>query len=296
VDFYHFRIAKKTQTLQVNLTPDGAAPLNGVLTLWDSAGNALFISDGNGGAAAIQWVASPGVDYYVSVSGAGNDTFDPFQVATGTSGATGDYSISAFAQSSKALKVLSNDAISGRTPTPIFLNQQVSGDIGSDGDLFVGNQDIDLYRFIPSTTGSYTITTGVAGDFNSDTFLRLFDTKGREIAFNDDVDPSTSTSLITATLTARKAYYIGVNGFSNAARFYSPKTGKNAAPGSNGGYTLTVTQDTGSTGSILTTAAAAAVQSFKTSGTITADPLAKHDDGGDVLSNVGPDAVKFPGI
>jgi len=297
VDFYHFRIAKKTQTLQVNLTPDGAAPLNGVLTLWDSAGNALFISDGNGGPAAIQWVASPGVDYYVSVSGAGNDTFDPFQVATGTSGATGDYSISAFAQSSKALKVLSNDAISGRTPTPIFLNQQVSGDIGSDGDLFVGSQDIDLYRFIPSTTGSYTITTGVVGDFNSDTFLRLFDTKGREIAFNDDVDPSTSTSLITATLTARKAYYIGVNGFSNAARFYSPKTGKNAAPGSNGGYTLTVTQDTGSTGSILTTAAAAAaVQSFKTSGAITADPLAKHDGGGDVLSNVGPDAVKFPGI
>ena len=71
-------------------------------------------------------------------------------------------------------------------------------------------------------------------------YLRLFDSKGRELHANDDAAaPGESAgfdSYLEYVFATAGTYYIGVSGVSNAS--YSATDGSGDFPGSTGGFTL----------------------------------------------------------
>jgi len=113
--------------------------------------------------------------------------------------------------------------------SPIVADFQ--GEIGTDGDTTVGENDVDLYGFNVDLSGALTVRTtrasGTAPIVN--TQLRIFDSNGNEITANvynsDDNDPATDSNGIFdpfSTLRVRLEpgrYFIGVSGQGNA--FYN---------------------------------------------------------------------------
>ena len=99
VDIFHLR-SGTSGVIDVAVDSDGrsdiATPMDTVLTLFDAAGTVLSVNDDFDGLdPRLQFLAQADTDYYVAVSGYGNQNFDPFVLASGTSGATGDYCVSA---------------------------------------------------------------------------------------------------------------------------------------------------------------------------------------------------------
>jgi hypothetical protein len=111
--------------------------------------------------------------------------------------------------------------------------------VGGIGDGRYGERDVDLYRIV-LTRGQRLIVDVDAADLPSksplDSYLRVFDAKGRQISFNDDFNGS-ADSLVAFTASARKGtYYVGVSGFGNAS--YKAKRAGSGAAGSTGAYEI----------------------------------------------------------
>ncbi|MBW3541030.1 MAG: pre-peptidase C-terminal domain-containing protein, partial [Planctomycetes bacterium] len=118
------------------------------------------------------------------------------------------------------------------------------------GDGATGNRDVDLFRFQASAGSTLTAETSQpSGAAAVDTVLRLFDSLGNELDFNDDRDflGGDFYSQIDFTFATDGTYFIGVSGFGND--FYDAATGGGTAPGETGDYlfTLSVTAEPGNT-------------------------------------------------
>ena len=182
---------------------------------------------------------------YVSVTGAGNQNFDWFSLASGSGGQTGAYALASavIPLGSAAAKAANNDSVDAGTPAAITTAAPVAGNIGTDGGLVVGATDVDLYSFTPATTGAYDIRTDTSQEGSADTLLRLFNAAGTQVASNDNADGTTTASFIRADLVAGTDYLIGVSGSGNAA--YDPVTGSGATDATKTGlYTLSVSAAT----------------------------------------------------
>jgi len=109
---------------------------------------------------------------------------------------------------------------------------------GFVGDGSAGARDIDLYR-VSLRAGQKLVVDIDARSLetpsNLDSFVRLFEQSGRELARNDDHQRSFDSHLV---FTARKTgnYFVGVTGYLNSS--YNPATGRNASPGSTGTYEI----------------------------------------------------------
>ena len=115
-----------------------------------------------------------------------------------------------------------------------------SGVIGDNPTLAVTpDRDVDLVRIEMQSGGRLTVTaTAALAVPNLDTFLRVFDATGRQLAANNDFG-GTSDSQITFTAPADGIYYIGVSAASNNT--YSPVVlGTAGSGGSTGTYSLTI--------------------------------------------------------
>src|SRR5207253_10827084 len=122
------------------------------------------------------------------------------------------------------------------------IRQSASENVGQGGCLVIGASDVDVFRFVAPTAGDVFFRTITSNENSADTFLRLFDASGNELARNDDANPNTTASLIAYRVVAGQTYYIGVDGFSLNAGDYDPVTGAGAVPGSTGTYVLTLSQ------------------------------------------------------
>ncbi|MEM9220232.1 MAG: S8 family serine peptidase [Cyanobacteria bacterium P01_F01_bin.150] len=226
--------------------PSGT-PVDTVLHIFDADGTLLASEDDtNSLDPLLQIPIAANTDYFVAVSGYGNDNFDPFALGSGSAGDTGDYIFNSTLLDASRIGSLTNNAIQSSTNiTDITTGMEVFENIGRDNSFVVGATDIDLYRFVPDTSGPVTIQTATdflasPEDSEADTVLRLFDRNGNELAFNDDASDDTYDSLIQASVTAGQEYFIGVNGYSPEAQNYNPITGEGAAPGSQGSYSLII--------------------------------------------------------
>ncbi len=116
-----------------------------------------------------------------------------------------------------------------------------------DGDY--PNKDVDLYSI--SLTSGQRLTTGVVaiapeeGGYSSlsamDTYLRIFDSSGIQVAFNDDgtnpfTGSSTTDSYIKFVAPSSGTFYIGVSGYGNNS--YNPSIAGSASYGETGAYRL----------------------------------------------------------
>ena len=104
--------------------------------------------------------------------------------------------------------------------------------IGRDGDRIYDN-DVDFYSFRVTSLGTVSIevTTDNSDDFDS--YLRLFDAAGNELAAND----SDSSTLPRLDLNLELGtYYVGVSGYNNTN--YDPNLASSGIAGSTGDYAL----------------------------------------------------------
>ena len=234
--------------LAATATTDGFSPN---LQLWTLVAN----EDGSTGITQVasvtgsgQHLIAPvtaGETVYVSVTGAGNQNFNWYSLASGSGGQTGAFSLasSVIGAATAAAKALNDNSLNGGTPQALAASTPVAADIGMDGGLVVGTTDVDLYTFTPTTSGPYDLRTGTGTEGSADTLLRLFDAAGTQLATNDNADSTTTASFARAELTAGVTYTIGVSGSGNAA--YNPVTGTGTADANKTGlYTLTVTPAT----------------------------------------------------
>lgn len=250
VDLYRFSVtAGLVVDFDIDTATNGAPGLGSYIRLFDSTG-AQLASNNDGAApgentvgfdAYLRHTFATAGTYYLGVSNLNNITYNPVTGdgdTTGGANATGNYTLII-----QALPIDTDDTIAESTNlgtigvTPISRNDQINPDI-----------DVDLYRF--------TVATGQVVDFDIDTtangpgglgsFLRIFDSAGVEIAFNDNATAPGENVLgfdayIRRTFAAAGTYYVGVSNANNT--LYNINTGLNDfVGGSNsiGAYTLTV--------------------------------------------------------
>jgi hypothetical protein len=183
-------------------------------------------------------------DYYVAVSGAGNNTFDPFLLGSGGSGDTGEYTFSARLLDLSSAASLTDDLISDGGVTNLTVGQPVTASVGDDSGFARGATDVDLYRFIAPFSGQFVFTVEPSDAFGVDPYLRVFDNAGTELAADDNggtvTNGDTGGARIVLELSAGQSYFVGVNGAGPSARAYNPVTGAGVAAGDTGGYVLEV--------------------------------------------------------
>ena len=179
-----------------------------------------------------------GQTVYVSVTGAGNNNFNWFSLGSGTGGDVGTYSLASTLLSTSQANALNNNSIDYGTAQTITAGQSVTANLGMDGGLIVGSSDVDLYKFVAAQSGPFDIRTDTSQEGSADTFLRLFDSGGNQLASNDNAGSATTASFIRANLVAGQTYYIGVSGTGNSA--YSAVSGTGTTAGATGNYGLSI--------------------------------------------------------
>ena len=107
-------------------------------------------------------------------------------------------------------------------------------------------KDVDIYKLVVTSADigkSYTFTTSQpSGGRSVDTYIRLFDSAGNVLSYNDDW--SGHYSSLTWVPATEGTYFFGVSTYSNWN--YDPQTpGSALANGTQGDYTLKVTQNKG---------------------------------------------------
>lgn len=112
---------------------------------------------------------------------------------------------------------------------------------GSIGDGILGGRDVDIVGFVVPAGGRLTVdlnARSLPGGSTLDGYLRVFNSSGRALAFNDDFDGS-QDSYVSYAVPSAGTYFVGVSGFGNSA--YNPQQPRNGRAGSVGSYSLIVT-------------------------------------------------------
>ena len=213
-------------------------PLDTLITLFDGAGAKLAQLDdtSTGGDPVLRISVPKNRDYYAAFSAKGNDSFDPFILGSGSSGATGTYEINVRTVSASAATTLRDDTISSGGVRAVTLGTSFAASVGYDDTLVRGEADVDLYQFFAPANGLVEIKAFTQNAFGADTFLRLFDSSGTQITSNDN-DGDTVNSRIQFNAAAGTTYYVGVSGKGNST--YSATT-VNGVAGSAGNYVFSI--------------------------------------------------------
>lgn len=220
-------------------------PVDTVALIYNANGDLLAVDDDtNSLDPLLQYQIDADTDYFIAIAGYGNDNFDPFALGSGSGGDTGEYIFNSRLLPLTQATLLSDNVGSNAGVQTISIGSPISGNIGDDNGFVIGAADIDLYRFIPTLSGTVEIQTTTYEAFSADTYLRFFDANGNQIAANDNANNTTQGSLLRATITAGNTYLIGVNGASPQAGNYNPLTGTGSAPGVQGSYTLAIAEVT----------------------------------------------------
>lgn len=179
-----------------------------------------------------------GRDYFVAVSGQGNEDFDWFGTGTGSGGSTGNYRLQSSILSLANIRVYSNETISDPTPYVVDSGPVVDW-IGQDGVFAIGPSDVDMYSFEAPGTGRVEIVLrNTGGGFRSslDPTLRVFNASGQELRINRDAHANTRDARIVLDVVAGERYWVGVSGTDN----YDPQSINDRPWGGVGTYQFSI--------------------------------------------------------
>jgi subtilisin family serine protease len=115
----------------------------------------------------------------------------------------------------------------------------VSGEIrlaGRIGDGSHGSRDVDLYRVTLAVGQTLVIDVdarSLSGGSTLDSYVRVFNASGRQVAANDD-GVGTLDSYLSIRASTAGTYYVGISGYGNAS--YSPTRAGSGRSGSTGVY------------------------------------------------------------
>jgi hypothetical protein len=228
VDMYRFQANAGTTVTLVTSLPTGGHPSDTILRLFNSAGTQLAFNDDDEPAtdrySRITFNITTTGTYYVGVSAFDQFNYDPNVYASGTDAnfsALGDYhldiSLTAQADIGDTLATALNTGV-GPGVGSYFLPAEVLGN-GPQG-----RKDVDIFRFQATAGQTVSIRTALPPNGKSaDTELRLFDSAGNQLAFNDDdpgVNPTPLYSFLQFNITTTGTYYVGVSAYPNSG--YNP--------------------------------------------------------------------------
>ncbi|MBT4692510.1 MAG: S8 family serine peptidase [Planctomycetaceae bacterium] len=219
--------------------------LDSVITVFDHDGNYIaqrdwdFVTNGQWDA-KIQFLSNADTTYYVAISGMGNQAFDPFMIGDALPGDMGYYQIKWDVYSDEAYNTLSDNRLGHGGILDVELGSYLTAEIGYDDAFALDAHDVDLYRFTPTQSGDYMTWTTLPDEWSADTVMRLFDSNGTELAFNDDDPTGGLGSYLSYSFTANETYYIGVSGFSEQGSVYDAVTGTGTTAGTMGDYTISL--------------------------------------------------------
>lgn len=239
--------AKEVELYKVSLKPGSvltaatsragaaSAATDTYLRLFDASGNQVAFDDDSGGFpfSKLQYSATAGGVYYLGVSGYGNSTYNLVTGAGLAAGRTGDFKL--------------NISVAGSSPLPITADwRALNGTYQTTaaiGDTSAGAREVDLYQVDLKAGAAIAVTTSRPAETpsttpNLDTYVRIFDSTGNQVAYDDDSAGNLYSKL---TFTARQSgsYYVGVSEYRN--RTYQPLSGVSLVDGRTGPYALSVT-------------------------------------------------------
>jgi hypothetical protein len=209
------------------------------LRLFDASGTQLA-STGDIHLAYLDYTFATAGTYYLGVSERGNVGYS---ATTGDGdgswiswGYVGDYSLT-------LIDLDQNDRIGAAIAVPV--GDTVSGTISHTATQFDPGShagDVDMYAFTTVANQCVQFDINLPSGSGLDSYLRLFDASGTQLAANDDgAAPGETPSLesfLEYTFTTAGTYYLGVSGWGNTA--FNATTGEADASGSIGDYTLTL--------------------------------------------------------
>jgi hypothetical protein len=222
----------------VTVDTDAFAPpgnvLNTLLRVFDAAGNVIASNDNDGATSDSELTFEAPADgtFFVGVSGAINQNYDPNAEGSGFGPLTGSYDLNVLVgaappppDGNDTLATAENVAF-----TPDVLTD-ITGDIDPAGD-------VDVYRLDLNAGDTLTLDIDAATAGSAlDSLLRVFDAAGSELARNDN-DSATSDSALTFEVLADGPLFVGVSGAINAA--YDPNVARSGTGIFVGAFTLGV--------------------------------------------------------
>ena len=217
VDIYQITGVPGSTFTVTTSQPSVGTSMDTVLRLFNSAGAQVAFNDNFTGLySQINYTFPLAGTYYVGVSGGGNTSYNPSVAGSGVVGSgTGVYRLD------MSLDV--GDTFATASATGIALTGTFTRSSTTIGDGVLGISDVDMYKISGAVGSTLFAMTGQPASIATgvDTVLRIFDSSGVEVAFNDDFGGP--YSQINYTLPATGVYYIGVSGGAGSTGDYSLK-------------------------------------------------------------------------
>src|SRR5262249_28314683 len=187
----------------------GGTAMDTYLRLFDASGTQVAANDDASGLySRIDYsFAKPGT-YYIGVSGYPDSDYKPNTGGSGSlkSATLADYRLTLGLDHGDTLANAVDTGLSSAAARPVSFTEAL-------GNGTRGAEDVDLYKFTASAGDRLAASTGLpTGGVPADTYLRLFDAAGGQLAFNNDAG-KTGYSSLAYTFPAGGTSYIRRPGY-----------------------------------------------------------------------------------
>ena len=236
VDIFKFQLQEAEGIkLDINASELGS-DLDSYLRIFDSQGNQLSVDDDNdanftgdfSSDSSLAFVPDTPGEYYVGVGTSGNFDYDPINDRTNFS----KDNISPFTTTGSYELIVNPTTVVGDDDLDNTISEAIATESNTEivGEIETNN-DVDLYQFQLESGEGVTFDISVAPeDSDLDSYLRLFDSQGNQLAFDNDDDnniaeDSNFDSLLRFAVDTSGEYYLGVSSDGNTD--YNPIEGRN---------------------------------------------------------------------
>jgi pre-peptidase len=249
VDLYKFT-AHSPEVITVDVSRTAGSSLSPMVRIFNADGAEVTraaSTDAISGAISLRFTFRRAGTYFVGVSGSANAAYHPVTGNGDVAGSTGGYSLRVRTQGTPSTSFPTAPPLDGDDQLYEAVSAQVGGSVSQAIAMtgIIGTQvapDTDMYK--------YTVKAGQRIGFDLDrsagsslnSYLRLFDVTGAQLAANDDGaapgETSTPASYVEYTFATAGIFYVGVS--SSINKTYNAVTGVGDLAGSTGSYTLTL--------------------------------------------------------
>lgn len=236
VDIFKFQLQEAEGIkLDINASELGS-DLDSYLRIFDSQGNQLSVDDDNdanftgdfSSDSSLAFVPDTPGEYYVGVGTSGNFNYDPINDRTNFS----KDNISPFTTTGSYELIVNPTTVVGDDDLDNTISEAIATESNTEivGEIETNN-DVDLYQLQLESGEGVTFDISVAPeDSDLDSYLRLFDSQGNQLAFDNDDDnniaeDSNFDSLLRFAVDTSGEYYLGVSSDGNTD--YNPIEGRN---------------------------------------------------------------------
>ena len=234
IHLYSFTVSAG-QSVYFDIDREASSSLDSYIRLFNSSGTVLSVSDdcaGPGEASTrdsyLRYTFTTAGIYYLGVSSYGNSSYVINSTPTGsTSGSSaGMYTLYVGNSAVDDMDDQISEAVS------ISVGASLSGAI-SEGP------DVDMYKITVSAGERLKFNVGL--NTLSDSYLRLFNSSGTQLAYDDDSGTGRG-SMLSYTFTTGGTYYVGISGYGNGS--YNAVSGSGDRSSNHlGSYSLSVTRE-----------------------------------------------------